>query len=263
LWGSGDAVASAEPPLRSLVDGEGRSGDPAARQKKKHGTRPHQVTLSAGRATERMRKSLATMGFISTLLTLLGIGAQPAAAADAKPVLTSPPEVTSETEEGFHDLLLLIEKHKVLPDGGQSLRVSGIHRGKRVALEIVLGSAWRAGSLKKDVPLTTYQGRITYRSVGPESDVLLRTLDDLYGTILSASAMAKETHFTCITLGGDPRELGKGRVDAKLFYEAEAEEDYAELFTNIDLAAKRVEIREKDQDYRSPIVRALRAKPAG
>lgn len=176
-------------------------------------------------------------------------------------MLTAPPEVTSETEEGFHDLLLLIEKHTTLADGSQSLRVSGVHRGKRVALEIVLGPAWRAGSLGKDIALTTYQGRVTYRSVGPDSDMLLRTLDDLYGTKLKASSMAKETHFTCITLGGDPRELRKGRVDAKLFYEPEAEEDYAEMFTNIDLAAKRVEIREKDEDYRSPFVRALRAEP--
>jgi hypothetical protein len=81
----------------------------------------------------------------------------------------------------------------------------------------------------------------------------------LYGTKLSPLSMAKETRFTCITLGGDPRKLGQGRVDAKLFYEAEGEGDYAEMFTNIDLGAKRVEIREKDPDYRSPIVRALRA----
>jgi len=89
-----------------------------------------------------------------------------------------------------------------------------------------------------------------------------RHLIELYGTKLGASSMAKETHFTCITLGGDPRVLGKGRVDAKLFYESESEADYAELFTSIDLAAKRVEIREKDQDYRSPVVRALSSKRA-
>ena len=209
-----------------------------------------------------MRTSLATMGIISTLLGLLGVGSRPtAAASDAKRALTAPPEVTSETEEGFHDLLFLIEKHTVLPDGSQSLRVSGVHRGQRVALEIVLGPAWRAGSLGKDRALTTYQGRISYRSVGPDSDALLRTLDHLYGTKLSPLSMAKETHFTCITLGGDPRKLGQGRVDAKLFYESQGEGDYAEIFTNIDLGAKRLEIREKDPDYRSPIVRALRAAP--
>jgi hypothetical protein len=136
------------------------------------------------------------------------------------------------------------------------------HRGKEVALEIVLGPSWREVSLGKDVPMAAHQGVVLYRSVGPTSDALLRAIDDLYGAGLSPSAMAKETRFTCITLGGDPRVLGKGRVDAKLFYEAGAEEDYAELYTNIDLAAKRLEIREKDPDYRGPLVRALRATPA-
>jgi hypothetical protein len=209
-----------------------------------------------------MRASLVAMGIISGLLGLLGIGSRPAAAADAKPVLTYPPEVTSETEEGFHDLLFLIDKHTVLPDGSQSIRVSGVHRGKRVALELVLGPSWRAGSLGKDIPLTTYQGYVMYRSVGPDSDLLLRMLDHLYGTKLNPLSMAKETRFTCLTLGGDPRKLANGRVDAKLFYESGAQGDYAEIFTNIDLGARRVEIREKDPDYRSPIVRALRAVTA-
>lgn len=207
-----------------------------------------------------MRTSLATMRIISTLLALLGMGsAQPATAAERKRALAAPPEVTSETEEGFHDLLLFIEKHEVLPGGTQSIRASGVHRGKRVALEILLGPAWRAGSLGKDVPLTTYRGQVTYRSVGADSDALIRVLDELYGTKLKPTLMASETHFTCITLGGDPRDLRQGRVDAKLFFEAAGEGDYAELFTNIDLAAKSVEIREKDEEYRSPIVRALRA----
>jgi hypothetical protein len=146
--------------------------------------------------------------------------------------------------------------------GSQELRVSGVHRGRRVALELVLGPEWREGSFA-DQP--SYQGMVTYRSVGAESDALVRTLDELYGTKAPPRAMARMTDFACVTLGGDPRELAKGPLHAKLFLEGEGEgeevEGYAELYTNVDLAKRRVEIREKDPEYRAAIVRALTAPP--
>jgi hypothetical protein len=171
--------------------------------------------------------------------------------------LKAPPEVTSESEEGFHDLLLYIERHDRLPGGEQALRAFGTHRGRRVGLEVVLGSPWKAGTLGKDVPLVTYQGTVTYRSIGRESDALLQVLDELFGTKVRPRVMAKSTTFTGITLGGDPRDVRKGPIQVKLFHEGASEADYAELFTNVDIAAGRLEIREKDEEYRSAIVRAL------
>ncbi|HEX9578038.1 MAG TPA: hypothetical protein VF993_09810 [Myxococcales bacterium] len=100
---------------------------------------------------------------------------------------------------------------------------------------------------------------MTYRSIGRESDALLRVLDELYGTKLKPRAMAKTIIFSGISLGGDPRDLAKGPLHMKLFYEA-AGDDYAELFTNIDIASRRLEIHEKDEAYRSAVVRALRLK---
>ncbi len=210
----------------------------------------------------RMRTSLAIMGIASALLSPLGLGSTSATrAAEPAKALAGPPEMTAETEKGFHDLLLFIEKHEVLPGGAQCIRAAGVHRGRRVALEILLGPVWRAGSLGKDTPVITYQGEVRYRSMGTDSDAFLHSLDDLYGTQLKPSGMARETRFTGITLGGNPRKLGNGPVHVKLFYEAAGENGYAELYTNIDLASRRVEIREKDEEYRSPVVRALRADP--
>lgn len=209
------------------------------------------------------------LGAISTLISLLvtGCGKQdlPAsqrAAADvqaAKP-LVAPPEVTSEEEPGFHDLILFIQEHKQLPDGSQSLRGLGTHKGRSVGLEVVLGPTWQAGSLGKDIPLVTYRGIVTYRSTGPDSDAFVQVLDQLYGTKVNPKAMARETRFTGISLEGDPRDLGKGSVKIKLFFESEKEDDYGELYTNIQLGAHRLEVHEKDEGYRSPVVRALQAR---
>jgi len=80
------------------------------------------------------------------------------------------PEITSESEEGFHDLVFAIEDHKKLPDGSQTILTSGMYKGRKVSLEIDLGAGWRSSPLDADVPITTYQGSVSYRSVGAESD---------------------------------------------------------------------------------------------
>jgi hypothetical protein len=172
--------------------------------------------------------------------------------------LTKPPEVTSESEEGFHDLVFYIQEHKISTDGTQILRVSGTHNTRQLGLEVVLGPTWKAGS--KNVPLATYSGDVLYHSVGKESNSFLEVLDDLYGTQLKPSAMVKEARFAGISLGGDPSHLVKEPVKIKLFFETGKDDEYAELFTNIDLATRRIEIREKDEEYRLPIVKALRMR---
>jgi hypothetical protein len=171
--------------------------------------------------------------------------------------LDKPPEVTSESEEGFHDLVFYIQEHKCLDDGTQIIRASGVHDGQPVGFEVLLGPNWESGSLSKDIPLVTYRGVVTYRSVGVESDFFLQLLDALYGVRLKPKGMREETKFTGISLEGDPRDLSKGGVKIKLFYESEAEDRYAELYTNIDLDSRRLYFNEKDPDYRAPVIRAL------
>ena len=212
------------------------------------------------------RHLIAIMGIFSFLFG--GCSKQPASSPQdtaqvqqAKP-LAAPPEVTSESEEGFHDLLFYIQDFKRLPDGSQSIRGSGTYKGRQLGFEIVLGPAWKAGSLGKDVPLMTYQGVITYRSIGADSDTFVQVLDELYGTKLSPKAMSGEVRFTGISLGGDPRDLQSGPVKIKLFFESDKQDEYAELFTNIQLADHRLEVHEKDPDYRLAVVKALQAHGA-
>jgi len=183
-----------------------------------------------------------------------------AAQAPSLKPLSAPPEITSETEEGFHDLIFHASSYKRYSDGSQTVHGTAVHNDRKLGLEIKLGPGWQAGSLGKDIPLVTYRGNISYRTTGSESDVLLGLIDQLYGTKIDPKRMGKETHFTGISLGGDPRDLTKGPVKIKLFYETSDQRDYAELFTNFDLATHRLGISEKDEEYRSAIVRALRAR---
>jgi hypothetical protein len=210
------------------------------------------------------RQLLAIMGVFSLLFG--GCSKQPAPtpqqpASETRPSepLAAPPEVTSQSEEGFHDLIFYIQKYKTLPDGTQTMRVSGVYKGRPLGFEVTLSPSWKGGSLGKDIPLVTYQGMVTYRSVGAESDTFVQVVDELYGTKLSPKAMIAEARFTGISLEGDPHDLAKGLVKIKLFYESGSESDYAEFFTNIELADRRLEMAEKDESYRLPVVRALQA----
>lgn len=169
------------------------------------------------------------------------------------------PEITSELEEGYYDLVFAIIDHKKLADGTQSIHVSGTHEGRTVSLEILLGSDWKPSPLSDDLPLTMHRGGVVYRSIGAESDQLLQSLDQIYKTKQSPKAMNKETTFTGISLEGNPQNLAQGPVKIKLFFESDAEDQYAELFTNIDLKSQKLYIREKDEEYRASIIRALKS----
>ncbi len=177
----------------------------------------------------------------------------------AKQPIATLPEITSEQEDStFHDLIFHIQGHRTLADGSQHIRVAGLHKGRPVGLDIGLGSHWETGSL--NLPLVTYRGAVTYRSVGPESDALIQVLDELYATKLRPKRMAAEVQFNAISLKGDPRDPSKGPVKIKLFYESGGEQAYGEIYTNIELAQRRLEIAEKDEAYRLPILRALLQK---
>jgi hypothetical protein len=169
------------------------------------------------------------------------------------------PEIMSESEEGFYDLLFAITEHRKLADGAQTILASGLYKGSKVSLEIYLYPSWQSLPFDADVPLTTYRGNLSIRSIGAESDLLLRAIDEIYGTKQSPKAMNKATEFTGICLGGNPQELSKEIVKIKSFFDSNSANEYAEFFTNIDLNARKLYIREKDEEYRAAIVRALKA----
>ncbi len=164
-------------------------------------------------------------------------------------------EITTGTEDGFVDLSFAIHSHERLPDGSEILSGYGTHHGREVGVAITLGTNWKPGKLG---PSVVYTGTVTYRSLGPPSDALIQALDELYSTKLQPTIMRPTTIFTAISLEGEPADLAKGPTKFKLFFESDSEDRYAEFYTNIDLANGVLQIREKDPDYRSPLVKALR-----
>jgi len=155
------------------------------------------------------------------------------------------PEITSQSEEGFNDLIFSIRRIEKMPDGSQAAHAFGLHHGREVGLVVIIGPKWSKTSLSLDGPISAYQGVVTYRSIGAESDALLEIMDKLYGTALHPEAMHKETQFTDISLEGQPANLERGVTKIKLVYETDGQGQAAELFTDIDLQHAVLQINEK------------------
>lgn len=170
-------------------------------------------------------------------------------------VLLNVPEITSDTESGFCDLLFAPASHSVRPDGSQTVVARGVHHGLEVGFSIELSPAWEPFEI--DVLTPPYLGQVTLIADRPHSDRLLSALDGLYGVNEHPCAMAERVSCTTFALDGYPPSLRRKRINLKLFVESEHDAALAEVFLNIDLRARRIELRERNIDYRRALVHAL------
>src|SRR5205823_14144836 len=83
-------------------------------------------------------RELVGAAIVGALLFVAGCAPQPASTSQL-PKATAPlgdvPEITSENEEGFVDLVFAIAEHKSLADGSQSIKAAGRHKGQAVGFE--------------------------------------------------------------------------------------------------------------------------------
>jgi hypothetical protein len=172
-------------------------------------------------------------------------------------LVVAAPEIYAPSDEGSFDLVFFIEKHEKKEDGSQVLECVGQYKGEKVGFRVLLSSDWKKGSLGPNIPITTYQGVVTFQSQGEATDEFVRVLDVIYGTKLSPKASKETVKFTGISLSGEPQNLAKGDVKIKIFFESEKENEYAEAYLNIELSKKLVKLNEKDESYRAQLVKAF------
>ena len=106
---------------------------------------------------------------------------------------------------------------------------------------------------------------LTLKSIGKESDYLLWTLLKLYKQKIDTSMkFINSISVDYVNLNEFARNLGadgSGPVVAneyKLFFQGQNDEDYAELYLNINPEEHWIELREKDEEYRPLIIKFLK-----
>ncbi|HSC39896.1 MAG TPA: hypothetical protein VLD19_18565 [Chitinophagaceae bacterium] len=175
----------------------------------------------------------------------------PAANPSAYPVK---PLVIGSTEEGWDADLRLSFTGEIAADASVTYKVNTVYEDKKIGFELVVP---KKGS-----------GKIIFRSVGEASDNFIRLLEKVYKQ--KASPVRKFTNSITVTgidmlgyaksLGA--KEGGEYHVPAeyKIFFQGAKEDDYAELYLNINSSEHWIEWKEKDEEYRPVIISLLTKK---
>lgn len=167
-------------------------------------------------------------------------------------------DVCFEGEEGFVDFTIPIQKILDTAGGSTLIRVRGNTSIGEVGFDIEVPPEWQRQDAD-DGRLVLYWGTVRYTSIGAASDRFLTLLAEQYELPVIDRTMKGGVEFTAVGLHTDPRRLKTSRIDMKLFLDKGAEDSYAEFFTNLDLENQKIEFREKDLNYRYPLVGGLSA----
>jgi len=167
-------------------------------------------------------------------------------------------EIWKPSDEGFADLTLTIQSVEQAPEGYTTVTARGLSRRNVVGLKVSFKNAMKPGFIGSELDRTAFaEEGIVYSSIGLQSDALLEAMAQLY-RVDAPAKFAERVGAVAIALKGNPLNLQHEPVKFKVFFNPEGgEARYAELYTNIDLPRKRLELFEKDTEYRARVVKAL------
>jgi hypothetical protein len=160
------------------------------------------------------------------------------------------------SEEGWGGDINLSIIEKTENDTTHIYKAVSSYEGKELGLLVIVPK-------RKEGNKGFSQG-ITLKSIGVPSDNLLRTLSQLYKqTPYNNAAFTNSISVTYVNLKEFAKSVtgqeGQYTVanEYKLFFEGNNDEDYAELYLNINPAGNWIELREKDEECRPAVLRFL------
>lgn len=160
-------------------------------------------------------------------------------------------------EEGFLDIDLPIVSLSRSATGSLRIEARGQIAGEIMGFAVVLFPGWQAQPLE-DSDAAFYWGAGAYERTGNESDAFVRFVARRYGLPSTESlSMLREVPARVVGLRTDPAIALERGASTKFFFHSDSPERYAEVFTNINLGESLLEFREKDEEYRAALVRAL------
>lgn len=203
-----------------------------------------------------MNKIIITC-FITTLFSCSNNQTNESATFVTKNYAVQPLQIDNGEEEGWGADIRLSIVEKSENDTSHIYKAVSSYEGKELGLLVFVPK-------RKESDKGFGKG-ISFKRIGTSSDNLLQTLSRFYKqTVDSAAIFAKDITVTYVNL----KELAKsitgkeGQYKAtdeyKLFFEGNRDEDYAELYLNINSTENWIELREKDEEYRTAILRFLR-----
>lgn len=168
-------------------------------------------------------------------------------------------DITSriDPEEGFIDIFLkIIEDTKT--DTSHIYIAKGLYNDKTVGLQIEVSSKIRAGIVGGELDSKNgfVLNGVQLKSIGQESDELVKALAELYKQPTEKTFTKQAVSATAFSLNEKAVNLDKKEYyKLKLFFEENNENLYSEIFLNLNTDKREIEIHEKDEEYREPILK--------
>lgn len=125
----------------------------------------------------------------------------------------------------------------------QNFIIKGKYKESTVGLKVSVNTTKEKGFIMDGVHVS---------SVGEESNNFIKALSELYDEDNINVQMKDEVIFTNYVL-----EKTRTSRKYKLFFDNGKENEYAEIYLNINLNDNLIEINEKDLEYRKPILKAF------
>lgn len=183
--------------------------------------------------------------------------------SEAKQIVTSNgvqlEEISSrmDEKEGWADVYLKIVS-EVETDTSRIYIAKGLHKGVQVGLQIEIKSNIGAGIVDGSIDGASgfAKNGVCLQSIGEESDNFIQAMGELYKVRGANSFTKQPMSLTVFSLNAKAVDLNeKDYYKLKLFFEDADEELYAELFLNINTQIKEIELHEKDEAYRKPLIK--------
>jgi hypothetical protein len=172
-------------------------------------------------------------------------------------------EVTREI--GFVNVRFNLDQVRVQTnDDGTKVFVvyfGGTYGGESVDVAIALSSEWDE-ERTPGFPIPTYWSEIAIGVVNEESHALLRVLASVYESKIASNSQLRDTiNARVVSIGVNPTDIDSRPTQLKVFFTKPFQEEYGEVYLNLDPLKKTVEWNEKDPEYRGAILKAL-TKPS-
>ena len=171
------------------------------------------------------------------------------------------PEVAISTSHGFKTISLGILKETPVDLGegvpARALTFAGHYDGEVVECALIMQDSWEVDEPDGMRPISLWWSAVAFRRLSVGSDRMIRMLEKVFDLPTSGRRMRESVPVKVVSFGTDPATFRSKKLPLKAFFGEADGVEASELYVNIDLPNHRIELSEKDPEYRTGVVTAL------
>ncbi len=169
--------------------------------------------------------------------------------------------VTVERRDTFIDITLPVISRSCDIHGGCFVETDGLYQGQPTGITVIFAPGMRPSTFTDRMETTQVfpkNAGITLVAEGPRGTSLVHLLATSYGAPAHHVSLPVTIPTTAIAFEGNPADIQTQPLKFKIVHPSVKEApEYFELFVKTDLANNKVQLSEKETDYRPAILKAF------